>query len=843
MKHWNIIFFVFGLVLFVACTDDERRNNTCGRVNLNLKADHEIVDITTRSLEESDIPNVADFSVAISKDEQVVNQWKKLSDYSQDDTTFPVGNYILTASYGNINEEGFNLPYYEGKTDFVIKGGSTTDVEATCVLANTKISIAYTDDFRNYFKTYSTSIKSEEGNEVIFVSDETRAAYVKSGKVTVKVTFVKVNGGLGATTIEVATIDKALSQHHYHILMDVDAGKAELSIMFDRVTEEKPITLDISDKALNIKAPYFTLTGFEKTDNDRNQWDGNLIETPKLSALLTSLGGFKSCMLKTTSATLLSKGWSEEGIDLGNIDQETEATITNLGLKLIGFGANKDQMAVIDFTGVVSHLDITDINSLHLFYLQATSMYGKQSEEYVLNITTPKNFMLLPTAPVKMKSTEVTIPVKLKIGNPQDIKLYYKYYGVMTLINSTTITPVSGKEGYYNIHARNIDMGFVAKDFQAEYNGAKSAVVSVAVIIPKYSVSLEPVNMWAYTAEMTIVPEKKEDLADILSAIEPYASLDGNSWVKVDAKKMDIDALTGKITITGLNQGTLYYLKTTCDDGGAFSDVINRTTENVLQLADFTQGWTPFFSGTINKGGKYYHKGFWQDNRFDTTVLEVFDIKNSWTTVNEKTVPISPKSKNTWYMVSSAMRENGGILLRNVAWSDGLGDPPSGGGGLSADKFTDLTPPTHEHSSAGKLFLGDYSYDHSNDKEAYNEGIGFTSRPVKLKGKYTYTADKDEGGKVIVTVVNREGGQELLLGEGNKILRPASALTDFVVELNYKVTNKKATHLKVMFTSSSNASDSQTNEDQNIETTDDKSSAISTGSELYIENDIKLEYK
>ena len=44
-----------------------------------------------------------------------------------------------------------------------------------------------------------------------------------------------------------------------------------------------------------------------------------------------------------------------------------------------------------------------------------------------------------------MKSKEVTIPVKLKEGNPQNIKLYYRYYGVMTLINNTVITPIEGK--------------------------------------------------------------------------------------------------------------------------------------------------------------------------------------------------------------------------------------------------------------------------------------------------------------------------------------------------------------------------------------------------------------
>ena len=61
-----------------------------------------------------------------------------------------------------------------------------------------------------------------------------------------------MNGGLSPTTIEVATIEEALAQHHYHLQMNVDAGKAMLSIVFDRVTEVRPITLDISDKALNI---------------------------------------------------------------------------------------------------------------------------------------------------------------------------------------------------------------------------------------------------------------------------------------------------------------------------------------------------------------------------------------------------------------------------------------------------------------------------------------------------------------------------------------------------------------------------------------------------------------
>lgn len=831
------------IVLLCSCVNDEKRSGAFGGMSLHLSANSSVTDVTTRSSEEV-LPSIQDFSISVLQGDKVQASWDKLSDYDED-TTFPVGSYTLKAFYGDIEKEGFDSPYYEGTTDFNIRGGETTPVETTCKLANTKISIEYTDDFKQYFKTYSSTVQAELGSEVSFSSGETRAAYVKPGRISVKLTFTKVNGGLSPTTVEVATIEEALAQHHYHLQMNVDAGKAMLSIVFDRVTEVRPITLDISDKALNIKPPYFTLTGFEKTSNDGNQWDGNPIESNQLSALLTSLGGFTKCILRTTSPNL--PDWPEEGFNLAALTPEDQALLDKSGVKLIGFGINQDQMGIINFTGLIPNLNITDNNDTHLFYLSATSTYGKQSEDYVLNITTPKNFMLLPTEPVKMKSKEVTIPVKLKEGNPQNIKLYYRYYGVMTLINNTVITPIEGKEGYYNIKASGIDMGVVAKDFQAEYNGLKSAIVSVAVIIPSYSVILEPFHVWSYTAEMTIVPEYAEDMSNVMSAIEAYISLNGSTWTKVDAKDLKLDATTGKAVISGLTPGTTYYFRTTCDDGTTYSIPVMQATESVVQLPDFTQGWANYFNETINKGGGYGYSGILgSSKKQDTRLLTIEDLNDTWAVVNQKTAPTNPKTKNTWYIVASAFNQNTGVMLRNVAWSDKLGDPPSKYGSVSwsATTLNDLTPPTHEHRSAGKLFLGSYSYNHSTNVEIYNEGISFTSRPIKLKGTYTYVANNDQGGIVTVIVENREGGQTLKLAEGSEVLTATSSQKEFTVDLTYNTMfEKKATHLRVMFASSSNASNTQSVEDSKIKTTDNKGEAISTGSELYIDKNIILEYK
>ena len=181
--------------------------------------------------------------------------------------------------------------------------------------------------------------------------------------------------------------------------------------------------------------------------------------------------------------------------------------------------------------------------------------------------------------------------------------------------------------------------------------------------------------------------------------------------------------------------------------------------------------------------------------------------------------------------------------MRNVAWTMTSADPP-GKSALFGNSLTDLTPPTHGHRSAGKLFLGSYSYNHSTNVEIYYEGISFTSRPIKLKGTYTYVANNDQGGIVTVIVENREGGQTLKLAEGSEVLTATSSQKDFTVDLTYNTMfEKKATHLRVMFASSSNASNTQSVEDSKIKTTDNKGEAVSTGSELYIDKNIILEYK
>ena len=116
--------------MLCSCVNDEKRSGAFGGMSLHLSANSSVTDVTTRSSEEV-LPSIQDFSISVLQGDKVQASWDKLSDYDED-TTFPVGSYTLKAFYGDIEKEGFDSPYYEGTTDFNIRGGETTPVETTC---------------------------------------------------------------------------------------------------------------------------------------------------------------------------------------------------------------------------------------------------------------------------------------------------------------------------------------------------------------------------------------------------------------------------------------------------------------------------------------------------------------------------------------------------------------------------------------------------------------------------------------------------------------------------------------------------------------------------------------
>ncbi len=151
--------------LLSGCTKDNDYTVTTGkgRLNIRLIADGSTQDVATRV--EETLPDINDFAISVLKGDEVKYSCDKFSQYS-DEVLFPIGQYTLKASYGQLHNEGFNKPCITGLQEFSIEDQKETNVEVTCYLANVKVSATYTESFKKYFSDYSLKVNSE-GNSTI----------------------------------------------------------------------------------------------------------------------------------------------------------------------------------------------------------------------------------------------------------------------------------------------------------------------------------------------------------------------------------------------------------------------------------------------------------------------------------------------------------------------------------------------------------------------------------------------------------------------------------------------------------------------------------------------------
>ena len=149
-----------------------------------------------------------------------------------------------------------------------------------------------------------------------------------------------------------------------------------------------------------------------------------------------------------------------------------------------------------------------------------------------------------------------------------------------------------------------------------------------------------------------------------------------------------------------------------------------------------------------------------------------------------------------------------------------------------------LNVPRIAYRAAGKLFLGDYSYDAKTGEETYNEGISWNSRPVSLNGFYKYQPSEDnwnDRGLVTVEVLGERDGEEIVIASAHRILPLATGYTAFSLPLEYAYYGVKASRIKVMFASSDKIG-TIAEESSSIVTHSDPKTSTSLGSQLWIDN-------
>lgn len=881
------LFLLTAIILLCGCERNESDlTEGYGTLTLRLEADNNLIELgsssQTKSLPDSlqtantrssdDTPNVEDFELYMYANGVVAEYWET---FSQFDPTqqFSIGNYEVKAIYGAIDKEGFFSPYYEGTTNLQIKNRENTEAEITCKLSNVKVSITCTDAVKKYFKTFSMQLRSELNNPVEIGKDETRSVYLKPGLLVLNAQFEKQNGT--SKNLELLRIEETEGQQHYLINVDVnngEVGSGTLQITYNTVQSEETKEIDLSDASLNIKEPVFTTQGFE---NGASMTLREGAQPEAMKVTLNARAGIQTCELCISSPYLKSLGIPET-IDLASQNEEQKAAkqmLVDKGLRLIGLNDEIGNLALIDFTSLIMNLVCTEgAEETSTFLLKATDTGGRTQEtEVSFSMTMQGNQFSFPevTDPVMIGSTEATVNIRLltsegSLSGQTDVEnVIFEYQNEAGEWISTTTKWAGDDMDDKTLHyakIQNLPPVHTLLSIRARYGSKTSATNQLSYYIPDFTLTADEADIWARKATVKITAGNEAELKAVLKFMQ--LSYNGSPLT-------DLNENTATYTWEGLAPGTSYPLTATCN--GEKSAEYSLTTEAATQLpnSDFEQWQSgPYDGETINKGGPWAKRtigislgnGAWTTEATYQQIAITSKEPQGWVTVNLKTMPINASTNNTWYIVSStnqsSLNTGNCVILKNVGWNaTGITIPSAGTIGIGVSNknsyesfpgYSSLNSPSTLNYSAGRLFLGSYSYDHSNGTETYNEGISFSSRPSQMKFQYKYISKTDETRDDGYVKIVLKSNEDVLFENYVELDHTTNVLTK-TIDFTYPTNCKKATTICVMFCSSKDGKDMVQSKETNsishydIGNSEYKGQCCVTGSELYIDN-IELIY-
>lgn len=820
----------YGLLSFLfiglaSCTKEDTRSSLEGRIDVRVSTDQSLADAESRASEDV-APEINDFALAIeSADGKISNSWDSFGKFQP--VSVPVGTYLVTASYGDANAEGFDALSYLGSTTVEVGKDETAEASVTCTINKARVVLSYTDDFKSYFSSYSAYVSSSKGNKITYAADETRGAYFVPGNLEL---FLEVTrqGVSQKVTLNPKNFTAEV-KHEYRLTMDVDASTASLKIVFnDNPSSEQNVDINISDEALNAPAPEFTAYGFT-SGNAIEVVEGSTV-SDKLEAYLNAASGLAKCELITVSEALKAQGWPES-VDLMNLTTEQSQKMTELGLNTKGLGANHDKIALVDFKNVLPHLYCTsDGNDVHTFTLRATDILTKVSEDLVLKVTTRNNgFAVTLPEYVSYGSTTMTADLTLE-GDPALIKFYYIYLGVYQEFTADKIDIQPGtEENKYKVTFTYpeplVDTENGVK-FKAQC-GMKTFEGTFKVEDPEITLSLKngDADVWATKAYVQVVASAKSRASrTISSSTVEIQYKDGEEWKTWPNQSYDSER--GVFLLTGMGegasetQGVSYTLRAVYRRAGevvSTSEEMSVTTEPKAQVgnAGFEDWYSEMVWEKTPMGGKkiYSFYPYLQDESdkwWSTTNALTTQGKGDYSWYYAAYAGVIPTNATETHTASWHVKQYGSASDFGVSEiTEEMLDKPNSGNtsmeiatvGWGKNNWTSQSNAQSgcQTRTAGCLFIGSYDVN-----SGMNLGHAFNVRPSALNFAYKYYPYQSDVAKVYITVYNGDTS----IGYGELLIDKAVSQykTDDKVVIKYTDLTKQATKLTIVFMSSNNDS-------------------------------------
>lgn len=233
------ILFLTGVLSFSACSNDDSPvlSNETGEIRFSL-VDTTEVEITTRASLNLD---VNEFSVSLSRGETPIFTDRKYKDIAGTTISCSAGpNYLLkaencTEAEAESKNSNWGQARVYGEESFTVVANETNTVTVNCGLANSSVSVDFSDYIVSSFDNYSIDIYATDASSRTFKFDETNYKF--------KTAYFNVSGTRDLSY----TVTLPSPYKPYTDTLSMEPSKSyKFSVKIDGDNENSTVTLGIT---------------------------------------------------------------------------------------------------------------------------------------------------------------------------------------------------------------------------------------------------------------------------------------------------------------------------------------------------------------------------------------------------------------------------------------------------------------------------------------------------------------------------------------------------------------------------------------------------------------------
>ena len=836
MALWICVLGV--LICASSCDSDRVPADGIGKLRLSLSADttslSKGINNSTKAAVSDEFEKfltTADYKIRIVQQSDTVQSYDRF-DEMPSEIELKEGAYTLIASKGDNLPSAFENPYFEGSTDFTVKADMSTPIDVTCTLGNARITVDYTEDFKEAYSDYTVLLSSAfTSGSLEIKKDEMRPAYMQVAKegseLGIAIRLKKITEDK-EKTYKIPTPLSIERRQNIRLIFKTD-GEALDGIGLEIILDD-----EMTNVTLNEGIPDFMWKPFEKptlSPDDFTNGESFTIKVGKFEKSPTV--GFA---MPAGIASLCVKQWREEKENEEiTYDLATDEGVTAALGKNFKWSVNGKANTNVKGERKTGQLFLKDaINSLEApieedqtytyhYEFSGVDATGKAHATNVLGVTVVVQpagqpiitFDGFPETTIiegddmskeieaKFEAEGIIDETKttLTINDGVDDKVYNILTDGTVLYNDWGISVESGNNATATLKFPKVfssrleapmegEKTFTYKLDLADKKGRSFPTLTKTLTVKAPVFELTPsANGGDAFACRAFLRAKVSDGTHPDNLKFQWRKVGNGSWNNCKNHTYQTDEICD--TLKNLTSGGQQYEIRAIyrEKEKRVTEPIVITTENVVELEDGS------FENWHKK--EVYKKTIWS---VGTTGLGI----DQWWPYNE--------GGSSWWATRNALTtsQRSGVSCYYTSYSgtvpvdngyEGKAAEISTLGWKEGNTFTELGGESGTHS-AGMLFLGSHSAT-SNGVETIDYGHDFNVRPNAFEFYYKFKSLNSESFEAYIVVENRENGTVTQLGSGRIMSNQDQAsFAPVRVNVHYTNTSLKATHMYIVFRSS-----------------------------------------